>query len=264
MLSRTVRFCVNPDGSSQGPNGYAGRPSMRGLGRYYELTATVAGTPDPRTGYILGIQDIDAPIRAEVIPAIDHACLFHPSTEPAELMFKLWDLARASLPRPLERLTWSLTPTYKVEMSVTDHQNRRVLVRQRFDFAAAHRLHSPDLSDQQNRETFGKCNNPSGHGHNYQIEPAVAVPASLAAHFSLPRLEQIVEDAVIEPFDHKHLNVDTPDFDPSRGGLIPSVEHIAMVCHQRLSQAVRGLGEGVELVSVTVWETDRTSCTFPA
>lgn len=264
MLSRTVRFSVNPDGSRQGPNGYAGRPSMRGLGRYYELTATVRGAPDPKTGYILGIQEIDAPLRAGVIPAIDHACLFHPNTEPAELMPRLWDLAVEALPRPLVRLTWSLTPTYKVEMSVTDHQARRVLVRQRFDFAAAHRLHSPHLTDQQNHETFGKCNNPSGHGHNYQIEPAVAVPVSLAAQFSLAELERVVEDAVIEPFDHKHLNVDTPDFNPARGGLIPSVEHIAMVCHQRLSGPVRALGPGVELVAVTVWETDRTRCTYPA
>jgi 6-pyruvoyltetrahydropterin/6-carboxytetrahydropterin synthase len=268
MLSRTVRFSINPDGSQEGPNGYAARPAMRGLGRYYELTATVRGTPDPQTGYIIGIQDIDAPLRASVIPAIDHACLFHPNTEPAALLPRLWEIAADALPRPLERLTWTLTPTYKVEMSVTDRPpsspTPRVLVRQRFDFAAAHRLHSPHLSDEQNRATFGKCNNPSGHGHNYQIEPVVAVPVGLTDGFSLAALEQVVEDAVIEPFDHKHLNTDTPDFDPSRGGVIPSVENIAMVCHRRLAGAVRSLGEGVELVSVTVWETDRTSCTFPA
>lgn len=268
MLSRTVRFCINPDGSREGPNGYAARPAMRGLGRYYELTATVRGTPDPETGYIIGIQDIDAPIREVVLPAIDHACLFHPSTEPVALLPRLWELAAAALPRPLERLTWSLTPTYKVEMSVSDQPPHRaeprVLVRQRFDFAAAHRLHSPHLSDEQNRATFGKCNNLSGHGHNYQIEPVVAVPVGLTEGFSLAALEQIVEDAVIGLFDHKHLNTDTPDFDPARGGVIPSVENIAMVCHRRLSGAIGSLGEGVELVSVTVWETERTSCTFPA
>ncbi len=270
LLSRTIRFCINPDASTEGPNGYAGRPAMRGLGRYYELTATVRGAPDPRTGYILGIHEIDAPIRASVLPIIEYTCVHHPKTEPVNLLPRLWDTAVAALPseHPLERLVWSLTPTYKVEMSVTDHPPhapaQRVLVRQRFDFAAAHRLHSPHLTDQQNRDTFGKCNNPSGHGHNYQIEPAVALPVALADAFSLADLERIVEHAVIEPFDHKHLNTDTPDFDPARGGLIPSVEHIAMICHQRLAEPVRALGPGVELVSVTVWETDRTSCTFPA
>ncbi len=267
LLSRTIRFCINPDASAAGSNGYAGRPAMRGLGRYYELNATVQGTPDPRTGYILGIHEIDAPIRASVVPIIEHACVHSPDIEPASLLPRLWDAAVAALPEhPLQRLAWSLTPTYKVEMSMTDHpaKAQRVLVRQRFDFAAAHRLHSPHLTDQQNRDTFGKCNNPSGHGHNYQIEPAIALPVALANGFCLADLEGIVERAVIEPFDHKHLNTDTPDFDPARGGLIPSVEHIAMICHQRLAEPVRTLGPGVELVSVTVWETDRTSCTFPA
>lgn len=264
MLSRTVRFCVNPDGSRAGPNGYAGRPAMSGLGRYYELIATVRGTPDPRTGYILGIQEIDAPVRAVVIPAIDRACLYHPTREPAGLLPELWNLAAGALPCPLERLIWSLTPTYKVEMSVSDHQQKRVLIRQKFDFAAAHRLHSPHLTDRENQDAFGKCNNPSGHGHNYQIEPVIAVPVALADSFSMARFEEIVEAAVVEPFDHKHLNTDTPDFDPARGGVIPSVEHIAVVCHERLAGPVRELGAGVELVRTTVWETDRTSCTYPA
>lgn len=263
MLSRTVRFCVNPDGSREGANGYAGRPAMRGLGRYYELTATVKGIPDPKTGYILGIHDIDAPVRASVLPAIDRACLFTPGREPASLMPELWDLASGVIPRPLERLTWALTPTYKVEMSVNDRQADRVLIRQRFDFAAAHRLHSPELSEADNRAAFGKCNNPSGHGHNYQIEPVVAIPAGAADAFSLAKLEEVVEAAVIELFDHKHLNTDTPDFDQSRGGVIPSVERIAMVCHQRLEGPVRAIAEGARLVRVTVWETDRTSCTYP-
>lgn len=266
MLSRTVRFCVNPDGSREGPNGFAGRPAMRGLGRYYELTCTVRGTPERETGYIVGIQEIDAAIRTAVLPAIDRACLFAPTTEPAALLPELFDLAAAAVPRPLESLTWALTPTYKVEMTVTDRQAEtpRVLIRQKFDFAAAHRLHSRELSDQANRDTFGKCNNPSGHGHNYRIEPAIAIPASAAASFELDRLEAIVERSVVQPFDHKHLNIDAPEFDQSKGGVIPSVEHIAMVCFDRLSGPIRELAEGAELVRVTVWETDRTSCTYPA
>lgn len=237
---------------------------MRGLGRYYELTAIVRGMPHPETGYIVGIQDIDAPVRSAVLPAIDRACLYTPTREPAAMMAELWDLASASLPQPLERLIWALSPAYKVEMSVNDREEGRVLIRQRFDFAAAHRLHSPALSEAENRDVFGKCNNPSGHGHNYQIEPVVAIPADKADAFSLAELERIVEEAVIEPFDHKHLNTDTPDFDQSRGGVIPSVERIAMVCHRRLEEPVRRLAEGARLVAVTVWETDRTSCTYPA
>jgi 6-pyruvoyltetrahydropterin/6-carboxytetrahydropterin synthase len=226
----------------------------------------VRGTPDEKTGYIVGIQEIDAALRSTVLPAIDRACLFAPSTEPAALLPVLFDLAASAVPRPLESLTWTLTPTYKVEMTVTDRQAQipRVMIRQRFDFAAAHRLHSRDLTDQANRDTFGKCNNPSGHGHNYQIEPTVVIPASSADSFELHRLESIVERSIVEPFDHKHLNIDTPEFDQSKGGVIPSVEHIAMVCFDRLAGPIRDLAEGAELVRVTVWETDRTSCTYPA
>lgn len=239
---------------------------MRGLGRYYELTCAVRGNPDEKTGYIVGIQEIDAAIRSAVLPAIDRACLYAPTTEPAALLPELFDLAAAAVPRPLESLIWALTPTYQVEMTVTDRQAEppRVQIRQKFDFAAAHRLHSQGLSEQANRDIFGKCNNPSGHGHNYQIEPTVTIPASAAGTFELDRLESIVERSVVEPFDHKHLNIDAPEFDQSKGGLIPSVEHIAMVCFDRLSGPIRDLAEGAELVRVTVWETDRTSCTYPA
>ncbi len=266
MLSRTVRFCINPDGSADGPNGFGGRPAMRGLGRYYELTCTLRGNPDPQTGYIVGIQEIDSAVRKSLIPFIADACRTSPHTEPAALLPSLWELAEAAFAHPLQRLSWSLTPTYRVEMTMTDRlaSPPRVLIRQKFDFAAAHRLHSPELSAEENRATFGKCNNPSGHGHNYQIEPAVALPVALADGFSLASLEQIVEDHVIDVFDHKHLNTDTPDFDPARGGMIPSVEHIAMVCFDRLAEPVRQLGEGAELLRITVWETDRTSCTYPA
>ncbi len=263
LLTRTVRLCVNPDGSSDGANGYAGRPAMRGLGRYYELTATVRGVPDPRTGYVISIHDVDDPIRASVTPAIERACRERPTAEPAGLMTELWDLAAAALPARLERLAWALTPTYKVEMSVSDRSSGRVVIRQRFDFAASHRLHSPALTDDENRRVFGKCNNPGGHGHNYRIEAAVSVPAG-PDPFPLAALEQAVEEAVLAPFDHKHLNTDTPEFDTARGGVTPSVEHIAMVCHARLAGPVRALREGAELAEVTVWETDRTSCTYPA
>lgn len=263
LLSRTIRFAVNPDGSTFGPNGFAGRPAMRGLGRFYEMTFALRGEPDARTGYIVGIQEIDAAARSAVLPLVAGACRDTPTAEPAALMPGLWDAAARAMPRPLARMAWTLTPTYAVEMTVDDRTGNRVQIRQSFDFAAAHRLHSPDLSDEQNRSIFGKCNNPSGHGHNYRVEPVISVPVSEADRFDLAAFEEVVERAVIDPFDHKHLNTDTTDFDQTRGGVMPSVERIAMVCHERLAGPVRDLLPGAELLRVTVWETDRTSCTYP-
>lgn len=263
LLSRTVRFSINPDGSTGGPNGFAGRPAMRGLGRFYEMTFVLRGEPDAQTGYIVGIQEIDAAARTSVLPLVARACRDTPTAEPASLMPGLWEAAARAMPRPLARMAWTLTPTYAVEMTVDDRTGNRVQIRQSFDFAAAHRLHSPGLSDEENRSIFGKCNNPSGHGHNYRVEPVISVPVSSADRFDLAAFEDAVERAVIDPFDHKHLNTDTQDFDQKRGGVMPSVERIAMVCHDRLVAPVRDLLPGAELLRVTVWETDRTSCTYP-
>jgi 6-pyruvoyl-tetrahydropterin synthase len=161
----------------------------------------------------------------------------------------------------LVSLRWNLTPTYSVEMEASSLS--RVVMRQRFDFAAAHRLHVPGLTDEQNRATFGRCNNPSGHGHNYRIEPAVAFDAANTTNpFTLADLERLTHLAIIEPFDHTHLNKDTAPFAES-GGLNPSVENIARVFHGLLAAAIRRERPDAELVSMTVWETDRTSCTFP-
>lgn len=270
MLSRTVRFCINPDGSTAGSNGYGARPAMRGLGRYYEMTFTLTGTPDPETGYIVGIQEIDAAARATVIPEIGRRCAQTPTAEPASVLADLWPTIRDAMPRPLARVRWTLTPTYSVEMAMPQADTNpaslpdRVLIRQKFDFAAAHRLHVAGLSDEENRTIFGKCNNPNGHGHNYQVEPAISIPIALTDSFDLSQLEALVDDAVIEPFDHKHLNDDTPEFNEAQGGVIPSVERIAMVCHERLTAKLAQAMPDATVEQVTVWETDRTSCTFPA
>lgn len=265
MLSRTVRFCVNPDGSTAGTNGYGARPAMRGFGRYYEITFSLTGIPDPDTGYIVGIQEIDAAARASVIPEIGRLISESPTTEPAAALPRLWTLAERAMPRPLTRMRWALTPTYHVEMSMPDPTTeQRVLIRQRFDFAAAHRLHVSSLSDDENRAVFGKCNNPNGHGHNYRVEPAVSLRIEATDSFDLANLEAIVERAVVDPFDHKHLNRDTEEFNESGSGVIPSVERIAMVCHRRLSEALQTDLPGARLEHVTVWETERTSCTYPA
>ena len=135
----------------------------------------------------------------------------------------------------------------------------RVIVRQMLEFSAAHRLHVPSLDDDENARIFGKCNNPAGHGHNYRIEPSVEVDPERP--ISVDAIERITDAVVIERFDHKHLNEQTEEF-ASQGGLNPSVENIARVCFGLLDRPIADAG-GM-LRAVTVWETDRTSCTYPA
>ena len=88
-----------------------------------------------------------------------------------------------------------------------------VIIRQQYEFAAAHRLHTPELSDAENRKLFGKCNNPSGHGHNYRISVAVRTEVQPNGHVTpVEDLDALINETVIQPLDHQHLNLDVPQF----------------------------------------------------
>ncbi len=264
-LSRTVRCTFNPGEppSAEGVNGYAGKPAMRGLGRFYVFDVLCIGEPDPLTGYLINIKDVDRATRASVVPLVAQAIDRDPASDPAALMPACVRGLGEALPCELESLRWWLTPTYCLEMHRAD--TNTVSIRQRFDFAAAHRLHVTSLSEDENRATFGKCNNPSGHGHNYQVEPVVEVTLDgPGPHFSLANLERLTDQYVIERFDHTHLNEDTEEFGGPEGQN-PSVEHIAGVCYRLLAPAIEAASHGTaRLRSMTVWETDRTSCTYPS
>jgi 6-pyruvoyltetrahydropterin/6-carboxytetrahydropterin synthase len=265
-LTRTVRFAINPpalriEPTNPDPNGFAGTPSMRGLGRHYELNIRCDGDADPVTGYLIDIKQIDRTVRGSLIPIIQHACDTAPEFEPASLLPALARALREALPAAAT-VRWCLSPYYSLEMPTRAAADARVLLRQKFDFAASHRLHVPSLSEEENRRRFGKCNHPGGHGHNYQCEPCVALaPQSARSAFTLQSLERLAETLIISRFDHKHLNTDTAEFRDG-SGLNPTVENIARVCYDLLSPAI--LAAGADLRSVTVWETDRTSASYPA
>ena len=247
-----------------GENSFAGKPSFTGLARYYEITLGVLGKPDTDTGYLIGIQELDNIVRTHLVPLILRQCEADACIEPASMLQSLWNEAAAQSPHALSMLRWSLSPYYQIEMTSDTQSSGCVLMRQRFEFAAAHRLHTPTLSNEENARFFGKCNNPSGHGHNYQIEPCIRVPIERASdgQFQL-YIQQAVNRAIIDPLDHKFLNTDVDWFDQSNSGLIPSVENIARICYEQLAPEIRKLGQDVELLSIQAWETEKTSAIYP-
>lgn len=268
-LGRTIRFAINPAPEPdqpllRGANGYAGVPAMRGLGRHYELDVVCRGPVDPATGYFKNIKDIDSAARTAAVPIIARACAERPEVEPMAVLAECLDPLNRALGGSLRGVRWRLSPYYAVEMTTAEPSV--ALLRQRFEFAASHRLHTPTLSDAENRRVFGKCNNPAGHGHNYVVEPCVAVRLGGPA-FTLVDLEAITARLVIDRFDHKHLNAELPEFgcgsDVGGGGvgLNPSVENIAKVCHDLLAPEIARAG--AELRCVTVWETEKTSAVYP-
>ena len=128
---------------------------------------------------------------------------------------------------------------------------------QKFEFAASHRLHNPALSDEQNRQTFGKCNNPHGHGHNYELQVTLAgAPNPSGLLFDIPTFEETVARTIIDRFDHKNLNIEVTEF----AALIPSVENIARVIYRLLKPKLQS--DTTRLAGVTVWETPKTWCEY--
>lgn len=285
-LRRAVRFSINPpadpaDGASIAPSasGYSANPAPRGLSRHYELRVACVGPLDGDTGYLINIKTIDRAVRDAAVPIIADAAHHRPNTDPASLLPALLRAVADRLPVAVRGISWQLSPYASFEMHADPRsatpdaapQPARAILRQRYELAASHRLHVPEWSDEANREAFGKCNNVSGHGHNYVVEPEVAVtvdahvgPRSVGCALDLATLDRVVHQAILDPYDHMYLNEVRP-FAPAPGerAINPSVENIARVFFERLGEALAAAAPQATLVRVCVWETDRTSALYP-
>ncbi|MEM1117566.1 MAG: 6-carboxytetrahydropterin synthase [Bacteroidota bacterium] len=116
-----------------------------------------------------------------------------------------------------------------------------VYVTRKAHFNAAHRLHNPDKPDDWNRDTFGKCNSPNWHGHNYELDVTVAGTPDPDTGFvvDLADLKQVIREFVVEPLDHKNLNLDVPFLE----GKKTSTETLAVAIWEQLAPHVPGLFE---------------------
>jgi 6-pyruvoyltetrahydropterin/6-carboxytetrahydropterin synthase len=127
----------------------------------------------------------------------------------------------------------------------------RCTVVRRAHFNAAHRLHNPAKSAEWNAATFGLCNNPNFHGHNYELEVMVEGDVSTDTGYVLDVtvLKAIIEREVTSLLDHRNLNLDVPWF----AARLPSAENIAVFIWERLvSQIPQG-----RLTRIRLWETPR-------
>lgn len=262
-LTREVRFSVDRDWaghiefSRPITNAWGGWPSAVGLVPYLIVRATVGGEPNAVTGYLCNITVIDRLLRAHAIPFAAERLREHGWRESAErLLIDLWRHVEPQTPAEALLLQLELLATPYLRYAVKREDPTMVYLTQQFEFSAAHRLHCATLSDAENRQIFGKCNNPSGHGHNYVVEVTVRGPADSAtgAVLPLPRFEQVVRDRVIDALDHKHLNIDTEQF----RDVNPSVENIARVIWGMLLPHVGP----AELHCVRVYETPKTWAEF--
>lgn len=257
-LTREVRFAINraddPQLRGAPANGYGGFPSLTGFGPYLSLDVTLSGPLDPVSNYLLNIKQVDATIRDRAIPAVASA-ISSGNVTPAQVVDRLFQKLEAWPPLLLEELKLHLSPF----LSVSARASERPMIRlsQKFEFSATHRLHNPKATEEENRRIFGKCNNPHGHGHNYEVQVTlVGEPDASGVLIEVPEFERIVARAVIERFDHRNLNVEVPEFRE----LIPSVENIAMTAYRLLKPKFSA--KQTKLASVMVWETPKTWCEY--
>lgn len=131
----------------------------------------------------------------------------------------------------------------------------RLLVTRRVHFNAAHRLHNPSLSDEENARIFGPCNNPNFHGHNYDLDITVAGELDPVTGYvaDLGEVKRIVEERVVARLDHRNLNLDVPEFAERN----PTAENIALVIWKLLDGHLPGT-----LARVDLWETPRNRVTL--
>lgn len=133
----------------------------------------------------------------------------------------------------------------------------RVRVGRRYRFSASHRLHTPLLSDAENRAIYGKCNNPYGHGHDFVIDIVFSGELRQPAGRLLPlaALDAFVKEVVLRRFDHADLNTQIAEF----AGLPATTENLSRVLLARLESAWPHWfsGSGARLEKVRIWETAR-------
>ncbi|TMS22474.1 6-pyruvoyl tetrahydrobiopterin synthase [Larimichthys crocea] len=118
-------------------------------------------------------------------------------------------------------------------------------------FSACHRLHSIHLSDEENKQVYGKCNNPNGHGHNYKVEVTVRgkIDRLTGMVMNLTDLKRCIEDVIMTPLDHKNLDKDVPYF----ANVVSTTENVAVYIWDNM---VKVLPPNL-LYEIKIHETDK-------
>ena len=128
----------------------------------------------------------------------------------------------------------------------------KVTLTRRYSFSASHRLHSSKMTEAENERLYGKCNNPYGHGHNYEVEVTLAGPIdpSTGMIANLAELDAFVQKQVLADFDHRYLNEEVPVFKK----IVPTTENLCIEIYNRLKAF-----PGARLERVRIEETSKNS-----
>jgi 6-pyruvoyltetrahydropterin/6-carboxytetrahydropterin synthase len=216
---------------------------------YLKFQLSVLGDVQSQTGYLCNVKLLDDIVRSYVQATIASGDV--PETYESLLM-RAAEHVRSNLLHGVSFSGMRLIVSPTLHYAIEQERSNMVSLTQQFEFSAAHRLHCEGFSEEKNREVFGKCNNPEGHGHNYVVELTVGQSLSSPEGqvICLADLESTVKRLVIDRLDHKHLNRDVQEF----AALNPSVENIAIKIWEWLEPHVNQ----AKLQRVRVFETPKT------
>ena len=228
-----------------------------GHGHNYVVYISLEGEID-EYGMVLNLSDVKQVIKQQVTSQLDYSFLNEVWLEFQETLPTTENIAKVIWQRlaphlPLVKIQLFEHPELWVDYLGNDMEAYLSIGTH---FSAAHRLALPTLSYEENCQIYGKCARPNGHGHNYHLEVTVKgeVDSRTGMIVDLVALQKVVEDHVVEPFDHTFLNKDIPYF----AEVVPTAENIAIHIGQLLDQPVRQLG--AELYKVKLIESPNNSC----
>ncbi len=222
----------------------------------FDLVVTVEGPVDPEHGMVVNLSEMKETLRRDVVQRLAGRCLDGTNGTP-----------ELRTPEALARGIWGMlggrlgqVPVRRVRLagdrSVFDYRGGDTVdVTRVYEFSAAHRLHSPSLTDEENLRVFGKCNNPRGHGHNYILEVTVrGEPGETGELLEAATFDTIVATEIVDRWDHRNLNEDLAEF----ANLNPTAEEIARIAWRRVKDPLEGSAPGrVRLHRIRIRETDR-------
>lgn len=228
-----------------------------GHGHNYVLFVSLIGELD-EYGMVQNLSEVKKVIKQEVTSQLDYAYLNEIWSEFQQTLPTTENIARVIWQRLVPYLPLVHIQLFENPELWADYygNNMEAHLTISTHFSAAHRLAHPNLSYEENCEIYGKCARPNGHGHNYHLDVTVKgeIDPRTGMIVDLGALQQVVEDYVIEPFDHTFLNKDIPYFER----VVPTAENIAVYIRTLLQQPIKELG--VELYKVKLIESPNNSC----
>lgn len=260
-LTRRVQFSSGhrywlPSRSAEENRALFGRwASPYNHGHNYTLFVSVRGDVDPQTGMVVNIKTIDDELQRSIVQQFDQRSIndeiehFQDRSPSLENILGYIRSQLHGLPDCVEITALRLDETDRL-YAEWQPKEPCVTITRIYEFAASHRLNAPALGADENLALFGKCNNVAGHGHNYTLEVTVAGEPDGVTGMAvdIEALDRIVNENVVDRYDHRNLNVDVPEFREMN----PTSEVVAVQIFDRL----RGLVPG-QLRRVRLHETAR-------